>query len=395
MTQSRAREFSILLVLAIAAALSPVSIDMLAPSLPQLSQDIGASAARIELTIYAFLIGYGLAPSLWGRLSDNVGRRPVMFAGMSIYCLSCIACIFASSADQLILLRVVQGVGAAAGATMARAIVRDIYGAAGTTKGMATMISMMAVIPFFMPLVGGVIARLFSPAACFAAMALIGFVGVVAYWVLLRETRPVVTQKMLPVDKGIFIILRNRVFAGHTLCNMFSIATLVLFSANFSFILAQDYQFDSTRSGMALALFNGSIALGTYLVWPLMPRLGAHRSILLGGTLCTLGWLAIALQAIAGQPAILMLAGPLVVACLGCGIILALCSGGALAPFSNNSGTASSAYLLVQSIGASGISYVAGQLLPKQLLAMAIATTCCGAMAILSKLLIGSDENQG
>lgn len=395
MTQSRVRQYSVLFVLAVASALSPVSIDMLAPSLPQLSEDIGASAASIELTIYAFLIGYGLAPSLWGRLSDSIGRRPVMVAGLVIYCLSSIACTYASGSDQLIGLRVLQGIGGAAGATMGRAIVRDIYGAAGTTRGMATMMSMMVVIPFLMPLLGGVIARLFSPAACFAAMALIGFGGVVAYWVLIPETLPVATQKVLPADKGIFGILRNSAFAGHTLCNMFSIATLVLFSANFSFILAQDYQFDSAHSGMALALFNGSIALGTYLVWILMPRLGAHRSILLGGTLCTLGWLAIALQAFEGHPAILMLAGPLVVACLGCGIILALCSGGALAPFSSNSGTASSLYLLVQSIGASGISYVAGQLLPKQLLAMAIATTCCGAMAVLSKLLIGSGERIG
>ena len=393
MTQSRARQYSILLVLAIAAALSPVSIDMLAPSLPQLSEDIGASAARIELTIYAFLIGYGLAPSLWGRLSDSVGRRPVMFVGLFVYCLSCIACIYAQSADQLILLRVLQGIGAAAGATMARAIVRDIYGATGTTKGMATMISMMAVIPFFMPLVGGVVARLFSPVACFSAMALVGFVAVFAYGVLIPETRPAISQTKLPGEQGVSVILGNRVFAGHTLCNMFSIATLVLFGANFSFILAQDYQFDSAHSGIALALFNGSIALGTYLVWPLMPRLGAHRSILLGGTLCTLGWLAIALQASQGQPAVLMLAIPLVVACLGCGVIMALCSGGALAPFSSNSGTASSVYLLMQSMGASGISYAAGQLLPKQLLAMAIATTCCGIMAVLSKVLIGSGEN--
>ncbi len=286
-----------------------------------------------------------------------------------------------------------QGIGAAAGATMARAIVRDIYGATGTTKGMATMISMMAVIPFFMPLVGGVVARLFSPAACFAAMALVGFVAVFAYGVLIPETRPVVSQTKLPSEQGVSVILGNRTFAGHTLCNMFSIATVVLFGANFSFILAQDYQFDSAHTGIALALFNGSIALGTYLVWPLMPRLGAHRSILFGGTLCTLGWLAIALQASQGQPAVLMLAAPLIVACLGCGVIMALCSGGALAPFSRNSGTASSVYLLVQSMGASGISYAAGQLLPKQLLAMAIATTCCGVMAVLSKVLIGSGEN--
>ncbi|MFT4826398.1 MAG: hypothetical protein ACI9J0_004343, partial [Cryomorphaceae bacterium] len=214
--------------------------------------------------------------------------------------------------------------------------------------------------------------------------------GTFAYWILVPETLPTPVKNSGRAGANMLSIVGNRVFAGHALCNMFSIATLVLFGANFSFILAQNYQFDSAKSGIALALFNGSIALGTYLVWPLMPRLGTHRSILLGGVLCTLGWLAIALQAYVGFPSIEMLAGPLVIACLGCGIIMGLCAGGALAPFSNNSGTASSVYLLVQSIGASGISYMAGQLLPKQLLAMALATTCCGAMAVASKLTFGS-----
>ncbi len=120
MSESRTRRFTILLVLSVTAALAPVSMDILAPSLPRLSDDIGATAQRTELTIYAFLVGYGLAPSLWGRLSDSVGRRPVMFVGMLIYCLSSVACAFTDSLDQLIALRSIQGVGAAAGATMAR-----------------------------------------------------------------------------------------------------------------------------------------------------------------------------------------------------------------------------------------------------------------------------------
>ncbi len=391
MSESRTRRFTILLVLSVTAALAPVSMDILAPSLPRLSDDIGATAQRTELTIYAFLIGYGLAPSLWGRLSDSVGRRPVMFVGMLIYCLSSVACAFTDSLDQLIALRSIQGVGAAAGATMARAIVRDIYGATGTTRGMATMISMMTVIPFIMPLLGGLIARQFSWEACFTAMTLIGFMGAVTYWILVPETLPAATSKTPPAAISILAIIGNRVFAQHAMCNMFCIATLVLFGANFSFILAQEYQFDSARNGLALALLNGSIALGTYLVWPLMSRFGAHRSILIGGALCTLGWLTIALQASSAQPAILQMAIPLVVACLGCGIIMALCSGSALSPFSHNSGTVSSIYLLIQSLGASGISFATGQLLPKQLLAMTIVATCCGALALASKLLIRDD----
>jgi MFS transporter, DHA1 family, multidrug resistance protein len=387
-SDSRARQFFVLLVLGVTAALSPVSIDMLAPSLPRLSQDIGASAARTELTIYAFLIGYGLAPAVWGRLSDSVGRRPVMFVGMLIYCLGSLACAYAESLWHLIVLRGIQGIGAAAGATMARAIVRDLYGATGTARGMATMISLMAVVPFFMPLLGGVVARQFSWEACFAAMMLLGFMAVSAYAILVPETRPTVDIHASPAPGRVASVIGNPVFAQHTLCNMFCIAVLVLFGANFSFILADAYGYGSAESGVALALFNGSIAAGTYLVWPLMPGLGAHRSILLGCTLCAVGWLVVGLQAYMGSTGIIGLAVAMVTACLGSGIVMSLCSGSALAPFSHNSGTASSIYLLVQSAGASGISYVAGQMLPKQLYVMALAMACCAVLALLSKILI-------
>ena len=85
-----------------------------------------------------------------------------------------------------------------------------------------------------------------------------------------------------PGDGGSPDVLRNPVFVQHAVCNMFCIAVLILFSANYSFLMERNYQFDSHGNGIVLALFNGSIAIGTYLVWPLMPRLGMHNSILLG-----------------------------------------------------------------------------------------------------------------
>ncbi|MFT5484363.1 MAG: DHA1 family bicyclomycin/chloramphenicol resistance-like MFS transporter, partial [Halieaceae bacterium] len=150
---------TILVVLALAATLSPVSIDMLTPALPGIASDMGSSPQMIELAIYSFLVGYGIAPSLWGAWSDRVGRRPIMVIGMLIYCASSLACSVVDSPAWLIALRLGQGIGAAAGATMARAIIRDIYGGGGTTRGMARMFSIMSVIPFFMPLLGGYMAR--------------------------------------------------------------------------------------------------------------------------------------------------------------------------------------------------------------------------------------------
>lgn len=384
-TGSGARAFVTLFVLALTAVLSPVSMDMLTPSLPGLSDALGASPQTVELSLYSFLIGYGVSPSLWGALSDRLGRRPVMFTGMAIYTASSLACALTGDALWLIAARFVQGIGGGAGATIARAVVRDIYGAAGTTHGMARMISMMAVVPFFMPLLGGILASLFSFKACFLAMALIGVASVCAYFILIPETRPATTHAPGQGHLTASGILTHPVFAQHAICNMFCISILVIFGANFAFITREQFAFDSASNGLLLAMFNGSIALGTYLAGKLMSRFGTHRAIISGAVACALSWAIIVILAMSGREELTPYAALLVPAGAGCGIIMALCSGAALTPFTHESGTASSIYLLLQSAGSCAISLLVGLTVPKQLSSIAMVIAICACLAIASK----------
>ena len=380
-------KFTVLMVLALAATLAPVSIDMLTPALPGIAGDMGASPQKIELAIYSFLVGYGVAPSLWGGWSDRIGRRPIMLIGMIIYCASSLACYAVDSPGWLIVLRLLQGIGAAAGATMARAIIRDIYGGGGTTRGMARMLSFMSVVPVLMPLLGGYMARVFSWQACFVAMATLAAVSVLAYFFMVGETRPRFAAGEATSSASVWFIVANPVFAQHAVCNMFMITTLVLFGVNYSFLGAELFGFDSAQSGQTLALFNGSIALGTYLVWQLMARFDAHTSILIGACLCAGSWLLVVGLAMLGWVSVWLFAPLISVAALGCGVIMALCSGGALVPFSHNSGSASSAYLMLQSIGSVAISMAIGLMLPKGLLPITVAIAACAVCAILAKIL--------
>lgn len=388
MTDSSARAFLTLVVLALTAVLAPVSMDMLTPSLPGLSDALGASPQTVELSLYSFLIGYGVSPSLWGALSDRLGRRPVMFMGMAIYTASSLACAFTGDAWWLIGVRFVQGIGGGAGATVARAVVRDIYGASGTTHGMARMISTMAVVPFFMPLLGGILASLFSFKACFLAMALIGVASVSAYFVLVPETRPAATT-ITPIEqRSALDILTHPIFAQHAICNMFCISILVIFGANFAFITREEFAFDSRSNGLLLAMFNGAIALGTYLAGKLMLRHGAHRAIIGGATACAVSWAIIVALAMSGQHKLAAYGVLLIPAGAGCGIIMALCSGAALTPFTHHSGTASSLYLLLQSAGSCLTSLAVGLAVPKQLSSIATAITICAGLAVVSKLYL-------
>ncbi len=394
MPRHRARQLITLIVLALTAVMSPVSMDMLTPSLTGMSSKLGASPQVVELTLYSFLIGYGVSPSLWGILSDRLGRRPVMFIGMLIYTASSLGGAIVEDAGGLVALRFIQGVGGGAGATVARAVVRDIYGASGTTRGMAQMISIMAIVPFLMPLLGGVLASIFSWRACFLAMAAIGATSLCAYYFLVPETLPVVGTREEVENPSVIDILVHPVFARYAFTNMFCISILVIFGANFAFITGNLFAFDSSHNGLVLAIFNGSIAVGTYMAGWLMSWLGPRSAVLTGAVVCTLGWLLVASAAGTGSPTPLGLAPMLILGGIGSGTIIALCSGAALTPFAHRSGTASSVYLLLQSSGSALVSLLVGLWLPKALLPIAAAMAGCGCLAIMVQLLLSRSSSR-
>jgi len=387
MSDSRLRAFVTLAVLALTAVLSPLSMDMLTPSLPDMATALQTTPQTAELTLYSFLIGYGVAPSLWGVLSDRLGRRPIMFIGMTIYIASTAACALATEADTLVALRFIQGIGGGAGATVARAIVRDIYGARGTTHGMARMISLMAVVPVLVPLLGGVLGGTAGWQASFVAMALISLGSVLAYGVLVPETRPDRTQHAMDDRLPVSRIVTNATFAGNTLCNMFIIGILVIFGANFAFITGQSFGFGASTNGVVLALFNVSIALGTYVASRLLALWGAHRAILAGAGACAAGWLGVSIAGASAPVNPFLVAPAIFTAAAGCGVVMALCSGAALTPFTHQSGTASSLYLLIQSAGSCAISLAVGLTLPKDLWTIALAMGGCATAAAAVKLL--------
>ena len=68
---------------------------------------------------------------------------------------------------------------------------------------------------------------------------------------------------------------------------------------------------------------------------------------------------------------------------------MALCSGAALTPFTHQSGTASSLYLLIQSAGSCAISLTVGLTLPKELTTISLAMAACATMAVVAKMLAG------
>jgi DHA1 family bicyclomycin/chloramphenicol resistance-like MFS transporter len=380
--------YLLIFILAISSSFAPLSVDFFAPSMPRVTRDLATSAIAVQTTIYMFFIGYAISPFLWGGLADRFGRRRVMLTGIMVYSLGSLGCFLSSGIFGLSVMRLLQGVGAASGVVIARAVLRDIHGPTGATKAISGMFLVMVWIPIFAPVAGGYLAAHFSWRVSFLIMALIAGLVLAGSYLWLMETAPDRPRTDSQKKENWHTVVSHPEFIRHTLANMFCLGTMLLFVSNYSYLSEQHYRLSPAENGYVLAIFNTGLSVGVYLVRSLAPRIGVENTIYLGLWVALTGWLilwGLCLNAVPA-PAIILL--PVVFACLGTGMVISLSVGQALVPFAYVTGAASALFVFAQSAGSSFISFFVGLSTGGSLTAITTALLACSLLALASMKLI-------
>src|SRR4029434_9385882 len=131
----------LLALLALLSAFTPLSIDMYLPALPVIAVDLSGSVEYIQLTLSAFMIAFGAGQIFYGPAGDRFGRRPVILGGLAVYVVASVGCAFAAAANQLVLLRFLQGLAACGGVVLARTMVRDLAEKDEAARAMSLMMA--------------------------------------------------------------------------------------------------------------------------------------------------------------------------------------------------------------------------------------------------------------
>ena len=182
----------LLFVLALLTALGPLSIDIYTPSLPTIQREFAASDAAVQASVTACLLGIALGQLLWGPISDRVGRRPVILAGVAGWILASLASALAPTVGVFVAVRFLAGLCGAAGIVVARSVVRDrASGAAEVASGVGVLSMVTAVAPVVAPLTGAAIALAWGWRADFGVLVGLGIAIALAVATLVPESLPV------------------------------------------------------------------------------------------------------------------------------------------------------------------------------------------------------------
>lgn len=277
------------LILGGLSAFAPLSIDMYLPSLPSMARDLHSADSTIQLTLSAFILGLAIGQIVIGPLSDAVGRRKPLLAGLALYAIGSVLCAISPSSELLITARFVQAIGAAAGIVIARAAVRDLFSGTAMTKFFSLLMLVNGVAPVLAPVLGAQLLRLTSWRGVFVILTVVGVLLLASVLLALpeslpaeRRTRPRISDT-LRVYAGLFA---DRMFLGYALAAGLSFAAMFAYISGSSFVLQGVYGLSPQWFSVVFGI-NG---LGIVLVGQLNSRLVDHfseRSLLTAGLIAT------------------------------------------------------------------------------------------------------------
>jgi EmrB/QacA subfamily drug resistance transporter len=158
-------------------------------ALPSIQRDLGASISGLEWTINGYTLSFAVLLATGGRLGDIFGRRRMFLFGVVIFALSSATAGLAASSTDLVLSRVIQGVGAALMMPATLSIVTDAFPAHERGKAMGTWAGVSALALAVGPVLGGFLTEHVSWRAIFYLNIPVAIGAVAAALFAVRESR--------------------------------------------------------------------------------------------------------------------------------------------------------------------------------------------------------------
>ncbi|WP_233209387.1 multidrug effflux MFS transporter [Mycobacterium sp. ENV421] len=386
-----------IVVLGALVALGPLTIDMYLPALPRIADELGVSSSVAQLTLTGTLAGLALGQLIVGPLSDSLGRRRPLMAGMALHMLASLLCLFAPDVAVLSLARGLQGMGAAAAMVVAVAVVGDLFDDSAAATVMSRLMLILGVAPIVAPSLGAAVLLKASWHWIFAVLIVLAGALLVVAALALPETLPVGSRRPLRIRSIVATygsLLRDLKFVILVIVGALGMAGLFAYIAGAAFVLQGRHGLD--QQTFALVFGAGAIAfvVATQLNVVLLRRLSPQRILVIALTVATgVGAVFVALS-VTHTGGIYGFLVPVWAVLAMMGFVIPNAPAVALSRHHEASGTAAALLGAAQfSVGAV-IAPVVG-LMGNDEIALSVVMTAGVAIALVALLFVGGTDESG
>ena len=161
-------------VLALLTGLTAVAVAISLPAIPEMVSELGTTMSIGQQVVALFMLGMAIGQLPAGLLSDRLGRMPVIYAGVGLFTICGAVASMSNDITLILVARFTQGLGAAVGMVVSRAIIRDIASGATAARLMSLMVMIFTLGPTIAPMLGAFLADQWGWRAPFYALAIIG-----------------------------------------------------------------------------------------------------------------------------------------------------------------------------------------------------------------------------
>lgn len=329
---------------ALLVAVGPISMALFTPAMPQIVHAFGTTESAVKLTLSLYFAGFALAQLVCGPLSDGFGRKPVTFAFMAVYLCASVLAMLAPTVETLIAARFLQGVGAAAGWSIARALVRDLFTSDRSARIMNLMGLILAAGPAIAPTLGGLTMEIAGWHAIFVVMVAAGTAIVVVVAVFMRETVARDLSRIRP--RGLLAsyraVLSEPYFLSSSLVIAGTVGMIYTQATILPFILMDRVGLTPGQFGVGMLMQTGLYFLGSIAVRLLLARVPAVRLVPVGLCFVLIGLIALVVGLRLWAPTFLLVMGPVAFVAFGIAFVMPAMSTAGLAAFPHQAGAAAS-----------------------------------------------------
>ena len=327
-----------------------MSLDLYAPSLPNLPDYFGTSTEMVKMTVSLNALMYGIGTLVYGPLSERFGRRPILVGAIGFAALSCLFCTLAVSIEQLIVARILLGLALAAEGVLVYSIINDCFSGRDKVRAFALWGAACAVTPVFSPILGAYIFVEFGWRANFAVLTIMAAVLTLLLWKYLAETTGADTRvvSIKSIGRDYARVLRSRAFLGFAVIQSTAVGYFVLFPTTVPFILANQFgkapEFYGYYQGGIICVF----ILGTLTTRALVKTLHTEQVLTLGVSLVITGCALLALVSFFSAGSLPTLSAPLALISFGNAFIFTTIPPLAMDATDSPAGISSAALLTIQ-----------------------------------------------